>query len=33
MLIDALNLWSNLPRATLDGIKSVVSDLHTASLM
>ncbi|KAK3331321.1 isoprenoid synthase domain-containing protein, partial [Apodospora peruviana] len=32
-LIDALNVWCDLPEATLSAIKKVIDKLHTASLM
>jgi hypothetical protein len=32
-LADALNLWADLPENTVEQIKELVGDLHTASLM
>lgn len=32
-IIDALNLWCELPDATLSQIKEVIDELHNASLM
>ncbi len=33
LFIEALNLWAGLPEATLDKIKDIINQLHTASLM
>lgn len=33
ILVDALNIWTQLPPAITSGIKTLVSQIHTASLM